>query len=760
MRMYLIKFKLITIACLTALFVFFFNSYSLFADQIIIKKINITGEKRLSESFILNFFQNFPQTKFNQEVLNKFTKDLYKTGLFSEIKLDIKNKVLEINVKEHPIINGVSFTGNDLIESDQMNSIVRISPRDIFNLENIDLAIERIRTEYQKIGRYLTEVKVTKVELGEGRVKLNFDINEGQLLTVKNINFIGNKLFSDSELKSVISTKEDAWYKLFGSNKFIPERLEYDKQKLEEFYNQRGYVDFIVEIARGDLLPDISGFNLNFILNEGPRYTTNTISIETTLIDDDKKESLLKEIFLKKDDFFDSRALEESVKLIVKEFENIGFNFIKVSPSIKKNKKLLDIQFFVNEGSEKFINKIIISGNTRTNDAVIRRQLSFLEGDPFNKSKLTSSISALRRLGYFQSVNYRLENNSSNTINIILDVKETNTGSVSFGVGYSSLNNTNLSFGLKEKNFLGEGKKVRLETNLSDKKSTYNIGMTEPYFLDRHLSLYGDIFNEESENNKGDIKSSVSGIGFGLGFKNESYLQSLKYKFATSETTTSSTSTSASVTGEEGIEIITSSITHSISKDTRDSYYNPTSGYNLRFINTVAGIGGDAKFFKSVFNSRIYYPINYGDYVLGFKSGVGSITAIDDKITSSNRFFLGGKKVRGFDSHGVGPRDTGNNQAVGGNNFYNFSFELKSDKFMPDDTGLEWLVFSDIGSIWGTDYETGVRGFDDIEPRITSGIGLAMVTPIGPLQMIWGFPLQSQDYDIEENFQFSIGTSF
>jgi len=760
MRMYFTKFRLSTIACFTFFFIFFFNSYSSFADQIIIKKINITGEKRLSEAFILNFFQNYPQTKFNQEVLNKFTKDLYKTGLFSDITLNINNKVLEINIKEHPIINEVSFTGNDLIDSEQLNTIVGISPRDTLNLENIKYAIERIRTEYQKIGRYLTEVKSKKVELGEGRVNLNFNINEGQLLTVKNINFVGNKKFSDSELKSKISTKEDAWYKLFGSNKFIPERLEYDKQKLEDFYNQRGFADFVVEIARGDLLPDISGFNLNFILNEGPRYTTNNISIETSLIDDDKKKILIKELYLKKGDFFDSRALEESIKLIVKECENIGFNFIRVSPSIEKNNNLLNVKFVVNEGSEKFINKIIISGNTRTNDSVIRRQLSLLEGDPFNKSKLTSSINALRRLGYFQSVNYRLENNSLNLINIILDVKETNTGSVSFGAGYSSLNKTTFTFGLKESNFLGEGKEVRLEANLSEKNSTYNIGVTEPYFLDRHLSLYGDIFNKESENNKGDIKSSLSGLGFGLGFKKESYFQSFKYKFSTSETTTSSTSTSDSDTGEEGIEIITSSLTHSISKDTRDSYYNPTSGYNWRFSNTVAGIGGDANFFKSVFNSKIYYPIDYGDYVLGFKSGAGLITAIEDKITSSNRFFLGGKKVRGFDSNGVGPRDTGNNQSVGGNNFYNFSFELKSDEFMPEDTGLEWFIFSDIASIWGTDYETGVIGFDDVEPRITGGFGLAMVTPVGPLQMIWGFPLQSQSYDIEENFQFSIGTSF
>ena len=666
------------------------------------------------KSFILNFLPTYPNTKFNDEVLNQFTKDLYNTGLFSDVNLEIKKDILQIIVNEYPIINEVSFTGNDLLDNEQLNDIVMISPRDTLNLDKINEAVDKIRTEYQKIGRYLAEVKPQKVKLGEGRVNLNFVINEGSLLTVKNINFVGNQNFSNNELKSVISTKEDAWYKLFGSNKFVPERLEYDKKKLKEFYNQRGYIDFKVEIARGDLLPDISGFNLNFIIKEGKKYTVNDLVIESSLINDNKKKILLKEIYLKKEEYFNSRALDASIKYLVEEFELLGFNFIKVFPKIKKDKNLVNILFSIKEGSEKYINKITIIGNTRTNDNVIRRELSLLEGDPFNKSKLTTSISALRRLGYFQSVNYRLDEITSNLIDIILDVKETNTGSVSFGVGYSSLNNTSFSFGLNEKNFLGEGKKVKLQADLSEKKSTYNIGITEPYFLDRHLSLYGDIFNQETENTKGDIKSSSSGFGFGIGFTNESLTQSFKYKLSTSETTTSSTSTAASETGEEGIEIITSSITHSISKDTRDSYFNPTSGYNWKFSNTLAGIGGDATFYKSVLNSRIYYPIDYGDYVFGFKSGLGFITAIDDKITSSNRFFLGGKKLRGFDNGGLGPRDTGNNQAVGGNNFYNFSFELKSNKFMPEDTGLEWLVFSDIGSIWGTDYETNVKGFDDI----------------------------------------------
>ena len=731
------------------------------ADELKIDKIKINGAQRLSNSFILNFFPEYPNTEFNNEVLNKFTKDLYNSGMFNKVSLKVNNNILIINVEEYPIINEINFSGNDLLDNETLSKIVSITSRDVFNKSDLSDSINKIKFEYQKIGRYLAQVNIKKIELGEGRVNLNFQIEEGSLLVVKNVNFIGNKNFSDRELRSKISTKEDAWYKIFGSNKFIPDRLEYDKEKLREFYNQRGYVDFKVKVARGDLLPNYSGFNVNFIINEGERYSIDSIIINTALIVKKENKNLLKELYLQKGDFFDSRALDESTKYLVKYFENKGFSFVKVVPSINKNKSLIEITFNISEGIKKYINKIKIIGNTRTNDNVIRRELSFLEGDPFNKAKINLSINSLKRLGFFENVTYQLKDTNDNqSIDIIIKVKEINTGSASFGVGYSSLNNTTFTLGLKERNFLGEGKNVRFEANLSDQKTTYNIGMTEPYFLDRPLALFGNIYDQESENSKGDVKSSKTGFDFGVGYKLNDLFQSIKYNFSTSKTNTSSASTAASETGEEGKEIATSSISYNLSQDTTDNYFNPSSGYKWSFDNTLAGVGGDSKFYKSVFSVKSFYPINYGDYVFGLKSGLGFISAIDDKITSSNRFILGGKTLRGFDNAGVGPRDTGNNQAVGGNNFYNLSFELKSEEFLPDDTGLEWFVFSDIGSLWETDYETGVRGHDDKAPRVTNGFGLSMNTPVGPLQVVWGFPVQSETYDIEENFQFSIGTSF
>jgi outer membrane protein insertion porin family len=729
-------------------------------EELKINKITINGEKRLSESFILNYLPNYPNTRFTNEVLDEFIKNLYKTEFFSNIKLDIQDKVLVINLEEFPIINQITFSGNDLLENKQLSEIVSIKSRDVLNLENLNIAVERIRQEYQKLGRYLAEINIKKNILSQGRVNINFDIDEGSLLVVKNVNFVGNKSFSDSELKSTITIKEDAWYKIFGSNKFVPERLEYDIEKLKRFYKERGYIDFKVISAKGDLLPNISGFNINFILSEGQRYKINELEFISTSIKDINKNLLLDKISIKKDDFFNSRALDYSTDKLVTFFENKGYNFINVVPSITKENDLVNIKFSIQEGLIKFINRINIVGNTRTNDSVIRRELKFFEGDPFNKSKLTSSIESLNRLGYFKIVNYKLLNLDNDLLDIIINVQEMNTGSVSFGVGYSSLDSTNVNFGLSEKNFLGEGKKINVEASLSDKKSTYSLGVTEPYFLDRHLSLSGNIFNQERENQKGDVKYTTQGLGFGFGLKQENISQNFNYNISISKSTTSSTSTAASSTGEEGKDITSSSISHNIVKDTTNSFFNPTSGYRVKFSNTFSGIGGDTSFLKSVVNYRYYIPINYADYIFSLKSGVGFITGLDDKVTSSNRFLLGGNNLRGFDSAGIGPRDYGNNEAVGGNNFYNLSLEIKSDMWLPDETGLEWLLFTDIGSLWGTDYKSGVKGFDDMAPRVTNGFGLSMSTPVGPLQMIWGFPVVSKNYDLEENFNFKIGTTF
>ena len=743
-------------------FVLFFSmsSYSSFSDEIGVEKYRIEGNKRIPTSYISNLVKDLLGKKVTNKEINSLTKTLYLSDFFDDVKITTKENLLIIKVIEKPIINEIIFEGNDFLEDKDLEEVINIKKRETFSEKKLSVALKKIREEYSRSGRYRAKIDVRKQDLPQSRIKLIFVINEGDPVKVNKINFVGNKFFSDDDLRSVITTKEASLIRVFGSSIFRKENIELDKAKLLKFYNTRGYVDFRVVSYRTDLLPDYSGFNLNIIVSEGLRYKIKKINFDNNVLKLDEKK-IKKSLTVNEGDYYDMRAVRESVSILNETIGSEGYSFVKIETSLNnKNKGFLDLTFKINEGQKSYIGLINISGNTRTLDYVIRRELKLLEGDPFNAQKLKESIQAIRRLGYFTSVDVDLKETSTpNQVDINIMVKETLTGDFAFGIGYDSVEKEQITIGLNEKNFLGKGLKTRFNVSTSAKSTKYDLGITEPYFRDKPLLLSGNIFDQTNE--RGDRDIDKTGMSFAFGFDVKEYFNKFSYSFVESKTTTSSSSTASSVSGEEGIEVQTSSLNYTIVNDTRDNYFNPKSGYRFLFDSSLAGIGGDAKFAQIQTKYKSYTPFSYGDHVLSFSGNIGFTSAIDDeKITSSNRFYFNSKKVRGFDSGGMGPRDTGNDQAVGGNNYYSGSLELRTKSFMPEDTGIEWSIFSDFGSLWDTDYPDNVRGVNDSSPRVSSGVALYWTTPIGPLNFIWGWPVSKESYDKENNFKFSIGTSF
>ena len=271
--------------------------------------------------------------------------------------------------------------------------------------------------------------------------------------------------------------------------------------------------------------------------------------------------------------------------------------------------------------------------------------------------------------------------------------------------------------------------------------------------------MSGDIFNQQREIGDRDIEKS--GLEIAVGFKFYEYFNSFGYSLSNSKTTTDDDYTGTSISGEEGIEIETSLINYLISSNNTDSFLNPTNGVKKSFKVSMAGVGGDAKFLKTEAAFKEYIPFNYGDYIFSYGTRLGFISSIEDeKVTSSNRFYFNSNSVRGFDLNGIGPRDDGNDNAVGGNKFYTGQIELKSTKLIPGDLGIDVSVFSDIGSLWDTDYPSNVTGVNDSSPRASAGVAIYWNTAVGPLSFIWGWPINEENYDKENNFKFSIGTSF
>ena len=740
----------------------FFNISISLSNDYFIKDVEIVGNKRIPTSFISNITNKYFNQKITDEDINILTKELYRSDFFDEISVNVKNNTLFIEIIETPIINEVYFFGNSFFTDDQLKDIVGISKRDTFSKNQLNKAIEKIKLQYSKTGRKFTKVDVSKKDLSQSRVNLLFEIVEGELVKVNKVNFFGNKVFSNNQLKSVIKTKERKFYRLFGSSIYNEENIILDKNLLKKFYNRRGFIDFRVLSYKRELLPDYSGYNINIILNEGNPYLINDILITNKLSDISKKD-ILTQVYLKKGDIFDKRALEESKKNINNFFERNGFTFIKIQHEFTnkdiKNSKF-DLKFSITEAVKSYVRRINITGNTRTLDKVIRRELTLLEGDPFNGQKLKDSLNALRRLGYFKSVDVNiLKTDTPAVVDIQLKVEENLTGTFSFGIGYDSVEKTSFAIGLQEKNFLGKGIKTRISLNTSDKSTKYNIGITEPYFRDTPLSLSGDIFDQEKEVGDKDIKKQ--GFEFGLGFKINDYRNRFGYGFVSSKTTTDDDFSGTSISGEEGIEIDTSLLSYSISSNNTDSFLNPSEGVKKSLKISMAGVGGDSKFLKTEASYKQYIPFNYGDYIFSYGTKLGTISSLEDeKVTSSNRFYFNSNSVRGFDLNGIGPRDNGNDNAVGGNKFYTGQIEVKAKKLIPGDLGIDISIFSDIGSLWDTDYPTNVTGADDSGLRASAGVAIYWNTAVGPLNFIWGFPIAEESYDKDNNFKFSIGTSF
>ncbi len=733
-----------------------------FSNDYFIKKVEITGNKRIPSSFITNITNKYFNKKITDQEINLITKDLYKSDFFDNISVKVENDILQIEVVETPVINEIYFFGNSFFTEEQLKDIVKINKRDTFSKNKLNKAIESIKLQYSRAGRKFAKVEVSKKELSQSRVDLLFEITEGELVKVNKINFFGNKVFSNNKLKSVIKTKENKFYRLFGSSVFKEENIILDKNLLKRFYNRRGFIDFKVLSYKRELLPDYSGYNINIILNEGNPFVINNILFQNELSNTSEK-GLLNQVEFKKGDIFDQRALEESKKNINNFFEKDGFTFIKINHEIlnkdNKNSKF-DLKFIISEAVKSYIRRINIAGNTRTLDKVLRRELLVLEGDPFNGQKLKDSINALRRLGYFKSVNVDIfKTETPGVVDIEIKVVEDLTGSFSFGVGYDSVEKTSFTIGLDEKNFLGKGLKTRISFQSSEKSTKYNIGITEPFFQDTPLSLSGDVFDQEIEIGEKDIEKQGFEIGFG--FKYYDYRNRFGYKYINSKTNTDDSFTGTSISGEEGIEIETSLLNYSIFSNDTDSFLNPTEGVKKSLKMSMAGVGGDAKFLKTEASFKQFIPFNYGDYIFSYGTKLGTITSLDDeKITSSNRFYFNSNSVRGFDTNGIGPRDNGNNNGVGGNNFYTGQVEVKSRKLIPGDLGIDVSVFSDIGSLWDTDYPTNVKGVNDSSPRASAGVAIYWNTVVGPLSFIWGWPISDENYDKENNFKFSIGTSF
>ena len=728
-------------------------------EQVRISGIKVTGNRRVAEGTVLSYLPVQIGDVVSQGGLSQSLERLYATNLFKDIKLDIDGSVLTVTIVENPIINRVNIEGNDVITDERLLEVIDVQPRRVYNRQVALDAAAKLLDVYRAGGRFAAVVEPKIIELDENRVDLVFEVDEGPLIKINSIVFSGNQNFSDRALSQAIVSREKRWWAFLTPNdKYDEGRLDYDVRLLRQYYLSRGYADINVSRARGGLLPDRSGFAITFLIDEGVRYKVNNINM-TSEIENIDLDSLKSLMAFGNDNWYDVRRLEQGLLDISNQLGAFGYAFVDVTPEIKTDPAtgMLDIAVNIGQSRRNFVERIEFVDNTRTLDSVIRREFELVEGDAFNQLKLDRSVRNVRNLGYFSKVDVQnIRGSSADQTITRVTVEEQSTGDFSIGVGYSSLDKTSLTLGINERNFLGTGRRASASISTSDTQTDFVFGLTQPYLFGRDLTGSIDVFKAKSNANN----TSTNRTGFELGARfnaaNDVY-HSVTYGISTSKITNTSTS-ATSVTGENGKSLLKSAVSYTIGKDTRDNRFDPTEGFFTEISETLSGVGGDVNFLRSNFRGGYYKPYLFKSLVFGVKGRLGHISGLGDDVTQSERFFLGGRDVRGFDSNGIGPRDTGSGGAVGGNNIYSGTVEIVSNLGVTKDAGLRWTVFSDFGSVWATDFPSGVTKPDEQAMRSSLGFGILWNTVIGPLSFYWAKPLAEQSHDNTKTFQFSIGT--
>ena len=732
------------------------------AAEIYVSQIEVDGLQRVERETVLSYLNVEQGSSVSQEYLNSSMKRLFETGLFADVNIDARgNGVLAVKVVENPVINKRVFDGNDKVDDTLLESEVQLKSGSIYNIAKVQDDVQRILEVYKRSGRYATVVEPKIIKRDQNRVDLVYEISEGPTAAISKVNFIGNHHYSDDDLQSEIMSKESRWYRLFSSSEnYDPEKTNYDKELLRRFYLKRGYADFRVLSAVAELSPDKKSFVVTYVLDEGPRYKLEDVRIQSMIKDVDVA-ALSGQVQQEKGDWYNADLAERSVYALTEELGKKGFAFVDVTPELEKtsgNKMVLT--FNIAEGQRVFVDRINITGNTRTEDEVIRREFRIDEGDAFNAAKIRASRRNVENLNYFSKVDIQTEPNPNDDskADINVNVEEKSTGAFNVGVGYSTVNGALFRAGIAENNFQGKGQKLSADVAVSQRTSEYDLSFTEPYFMGLRLSAGIDLFRtEEDYQDEGSYDSESTGGRLRLGWNyTDDFAQYLRYTLKEDKISNVDRNASIYIKEEEG-RYSNSSIGQTMVYDKRDSAINPKEGYYLSFGNDVAGLGGDEKYLK--FDGKAYKYFTLADYYTfklfingGYTTGYG-----DENVRLSNRYYLGGSTLRGFEFAGIGARDKFTKDALGGN-WMIYSGAEMSFPIGLDEVGVRGRTFVDMGILGKPDdiNEDYVEYSDT--PRVAAGFGFQWQSPMGQIDVDLAFPIVKEDYDETEVFRLNFGS--
>jgi len=733
--------------------------------QQVVQKIEVEGAERIDASTVLSYLDLKVGQEINRNSLDRGVKSLFATGLFADVRIEQNGETIVVNVQENAIINEIAFEGNDKIKDEELQAEIQLRPRQVLTRTKVQADVTRLYQVYRRGGRFSANIEPKLIKLDQNRVNLVFEIDEGAVTKVKSVRFVGNKVFDDNRLRSEISTKETAWYRFITSDdRYDPDRLNYDQELLRRFYLKQGYADFEINSAIAELSNDQDSFYITFTIKEGERYKLGKVEIQSAIANLNT-ENLKETLKVQSGDWYNADEVQASVDAMTDKLGDMQYAFAAVKPEIERlrEQKTINLTFRINESPRVFVERIDVNGNVRTLDKVVRREMTLVEGDPFNRSKLARSEQNIKNLDFFENVTVEAKPGTTPDKTIIdVGVAEKSTGELSVGAGFSTSDGPLADLRIRERNFLGKGQDLLFGTTIAGERTQFDLSFTEPYFLDRDVSAGFDLFHVTRDyQDYSSFDQKRTGGALRLGYPlSDRWRQTLRFRGERNTIENVDNNASRYIRDQEG-ERDTLALSQRLTYDNRDSILFPTEGWYLWLDTEVSGFGADSQYVSGKAGASYYYPV-YDQVVLNLLAEAGAVEGYGDvNVAINERFYLGGNTLRGFEQSGVGPRDITTEDALGGNRFYRGSAELSFPVGLPEELGIQGHAFGDAGSLFSLDDgDNDPNVVDDSALRASLGLGMSWRSPFGPIRVDYAVPLMKEDYDQEESFRLNFGTRF
>jgi outer membrane protein insertion porin family len=723
-----------------------------------VKKINIVGNARVS-SATLESLVDKKSSNIDSIYINNLTKKIYDTDFFADVKISFNQDVLSIVVVENPIVNFFYINGIKDSDLDQVNKIITLKENSIFSSSKLKKDVEATREFLNASGYYQALIAPEVIKIDNNQINLIINIDKKDISKIKNIYFIGNKYFSNSQLMDVVTSSEDGWWKFFSTTALSEQRIEYDKQQLKDFYKLKSFYDAQIESAFASVDKN-NNFTLTFSINSGNKYKFGNHDLKVSglaLKEEDIKEIKNISNKLLNNEFYSPLTINKLNKQVTDLLDTKRYGNFEVNIQDSKaadNKINVIVQ--LNEGQKSVINKINIQGNTITEEKVIRDNLAISEGDQLNSSKVKKSVDNIKSKQLFSKVDYKIEDSDKKSFkDLNLFVKEQATGSISAGVGYGT-NGGLFEASINERNFLGQGVNLNFTGRISSDVVRGEVSYVDPNYVNSNKELAASLFSEVDDYKNSGYQNKRAGTRFGTKYEiyeDIFFRPNLGIQFDTLDVTGNASSLLRSRQGD----FLTTSLGYNFLYDQRDSKFNPTSGSIIYFDQNIATFFSDIPTVQTGVGVTFYKELLSDKFIGSAKARLSNVTAFNDKdVKLSDRIFASSTDLRGFEQRGVGPVDSGDH--IGGNNLASVSLKSTFPNPIPENLRATTFLFFDMGNVWGADYSSLIS--DSSKLRTSTGIALDLVSPIGPLSFTYSIPLSKASTDKEQNFLFNIGSSF